>query len=182
VQTGYGLEGILPDSKVGRILDETFVPARAANDSAGGIVLAAHEYADVINANADEVRSGQAAPKPDTFWFLPALFPLIFIIIPIYFAYGQSHPKCSCGGRAEVIETERKTEKKKGPFGADVTTYYTIVTYKCKKCGKTFTKRKEGHYRRHGAFIVAGGFGHGGGGFGGGGFGGGGSGGGGAGR
>jgi uncharacterized protein len=176
VQTGYGLEGILPDSKVGRILDETFVPARAENDSADGIVQAAHAYADVIVANADEVRSGQAGPKPDTFWFLPALFPLFFIIIPIYFAYSQSHPKCECGGRADVVRTEERLE------GGS---YHTLVTYKCRKCGKTFTKRKEGRYRKSGMFLVAMGAGRGGfggGGFGGGGFGGGGSGGGGAGR
>ena len=182
VQTGYGLEGILPDSKIGRILDEAFVPERTAGNVTNGIILAAHAYADVINANAEEVRSGQAGPQAGTS-VLPfiLIFLLLSIGIPLYFAYNSAHPKCECGGRADAVKTEQKTETKKGPFGFDMTSYYTIVTYKCKKCKKTWTKRKEGSYRRSGAFLLAAG-GSGGGGFGGGGFGGGGSGGGGAGR
>lgn len=38
IQPGYGLEGELPDGKVGRILDETVLPRFKTGDWAGGIV------------------------------------------------------------------------------------------------------------------------------------------------
>lgn len=194
VATGYGLEGILPDSKVGRILDETFVPARANNDSTGGIVRASHAYADVIVQNADEVMSGKAGGTNITIGHvLSVAFILAFAILPtalmIYFSYNNKHPKCPyCGGRADAIKTEKHTATNKTKFfigSITSTSYYTIITYRCRKCGKTFTKRKEGEYgmANGGLIVIGGGGGYGGGGgFGGGGFGGGGGGGGGAGR
>lgn len=39
VEIGYGLEGILPDSKVGRYLDDYYVPLRDENKTAEGIML-----------------------------------------------------------------------------------------------------------------------------------------------
>lgn len=186
VQTGYGLEGILPDSKVGSILDDTFVPARAANDSAGGMVLAAHQYAQVVTDNADEVRSGNAGPEFNLFAALIAALvafglPVLFLAWVFYASYNSKHPKCECGGRSDAIKTETIKEEKTGPFGKKFTAYYALVTYRCRKCGKKFKKKQSGSYGRGGVFVAAGGF-HGGGGFGGGGFGGGGFGGGGAGR
>jgi uncharacterized protein len=104
VQTGYGLEGILPDAKVGRILDETFVPARAGNDSAGGIVSAAQAYADVIMANAEEVRSGRTLPGVSNEDVPSFIFVLVFIFVfPAIGAYA-SVPKCqNCGARMKFV-------------------------------------------------------------------------------
>jgi uncharacterized membrane protein YgcG len=39
VATGYGLEGILPDSKVGRFLDDYYVPNKATGNLSEGILL-----------------------------------------------------------------------------------------------------------------------------------------------
>lgn len=38
VATGYGLEGILPDSKIGRMLDEYYVPLRDSGNVGQGIL------------------------------------------------------------------------------------------------------------------------------------------------
>lgn len=180
VSTGYGLEGILPDSKIGRILDETFVPARAENNSAEGVILAAQQYAAVIEENADEVRSGQAGSGGSYAFSVWILLMVIFLMVaPLLANYKMAHPKCFCGGKSDTIKTENIKEAKEGPFGTTVYCYYTVFTYKCRKCGKVFTKKKTGQYRRSGFFIV--GAGGSGGGFGGG-LGGGGGGGGGAGR
>jgi uncharacterized protein len=60
VSTGYGLEGILPDSKAGRLLDENYVPLRDSGNFSEGIVLFSNAVTQVIYDNKEEVLSGQA--------------------------------------------------------------------------------------------------------------------------
>lgn len=55
---GYGLEGILPDSKIGRLLDENYVPLRDAGNITTGILRFADAVSQVIEQNAEEVRTG----------------------------------------------------------------------------------------------------------------------------
>lgn len=166
VEVGYGLEGILPDSKVGRILDDFYVPYRDSNQTVLGIVAAAQEFARVINENADEVRAGNAWNLTEynelfsqLLYNLPFFIIIFFIIIPILVS--SAPPRCDkCGKRMKLYKTEDDYE-----------------IYRCKN-GHLLKRRKRKH-----SWIVIGGFGGGGfGGSGGGGFGGGGSGGGGAGR
>lgn len=94
VSTGYGLEGILPDSKVGRILDENYVPYRDAGNFSEGIVLASKAFAQVILDNKDEVLSGQASggQKNYSFFALIAGF-LLFIGIFVYFISARKKKK-----------------------------------------------------------------------------------------
>lgn len=80
VEVGYGLEGIFPDSKVGRMLDETYVPLRDANRTSEGIVEFSEAAAQVIRANADDVRAGKTAADTDLDWFV-VLFVLFFILV-----------------------------------------------------------------------------------------------------
>lgn len=166
VEVGYGLEGILPDSKVGRILDDFYVPYRDSNQTVLGIVAAAQEFVRVINENADEVRVGNAWNLTEynelfsqLLYNLPFFIIIFFIIIPILVS--SIPPRCDkCGKRMKLYKTEDDYE-----------------IYRCEN-GHLLKRRKRKH-----SWIVIGGFGGGGfGGSGGGGFGGGGSGGGGAGR
>jgi len=78
-QTGYGLEGILPDSKIGRLMDEFYVPLRDNNQTTSGIIAFTNQISQVIHENAAEVISGQAASSggPD----------FITIIIWVFFIY-----------------------------------------------------------------------------------------------
>jgi len=62
VVSGYGIEGILPDSKIGRILDEQYVPLRDAGNVSQGIINATKAYVEELNKNKFEIGS---KPKPE---------------------------------------------------------------------------------------------------------------------
>ncbi len=100
VATGYGLEGILPDSKIGRILDENYVPLRDSGNFSDGIVLASEVFAQEIFDNADEVRSGKAGGQTTSFASLVVLIfiGMIFVALFIFFASGINRKKRGFGG------------------------------------------------------------------------------------
>lgn len=63
ILTGYGVEGILPDGKVGEIRDQLVRPAFRRGDYAGGVRAATTAIAAII-ADANHVQlSGQRAPE-----------------------------------------------------------------------------------------------------------------------
>ena len=65
ITTGYGLEGILPDGKIGQIRDREIVPSFRAGRYAEGILRGTEALAAVILAQGREGTQGvQAAPRP----------------------------------------------------------------------------------------------------------------------
>jgi uncharacterized membrane protein YgcG len=62
VEVGYGLEGILPDGKVGALIDQYAVPALRRNDYGGAAAKLIDALAGVMEANAGE--GGELAPGP----------------------------------------------------------------------------------------------------------------------
>ena len=159
VETGYGLEGILPDSKLGRMLDDYYVPYRDNGNVTQGIILFTQEISKIIKENSGEVYSSPKL-RNDIYDLLPYI---IFIIIFIIFSIISKKKRKKCDKDGLVM-------KLAGLAGG----YYI---YKCAN-GHVHKELKTAH--NSGFFFGGGGFG--GGGFGGGGFGGGMSGGGGAGR
>ncbi|MDD5417213.1 MAG: hypothetical protein PHU12_04545, partial [Candidatus Aenigmarchaeota archaeon] len=137
-------------------------------------------YANVINENADEVRSGNAIPNNgfDILFFL--LFMIVFFVplLATIITRVFTAPKCNkCKCRMKLVKQETITEKKKGAFGIIYDVHYSLNTYRCPKCDCTIIKKVK--MRSGVGPIVFFGGGHGGGfsgGFGGGGFGGGGAG------
>ena len=162
VETGYGLEGILPDSKLGRMLDDYYVPYRDSGNVTNGIILFTQEVSKVIQNNSAEISSGQRT-NPSLDWLPYIIFILIFIIMS--FLSKKRARKCKKDGLVM---------KYIGMAGG----YYLF------KCANGHM-HKELKSNRNSGFWIGAGAGSsfsGGGGFGGGGFGGGMSGGGGAGR
>ena len=90
VEVGYGLEGILPDSKIGRLLDEQYVPLRDAGNVSEGIVALASALGQVVLDNAEEVRSGQTASVPD--WVAVLIISGVVGLFILVGWYSITHP------------------------------------------------------------------------------------------
>ena len=87
--TGYGLEGVLPDGKLGRILDETAIPAFRRGALGEGIVAALQAAAGEIAAAAGVELTGVApraaprAPQIDPRWL--SLLVVLILLLSYYF-------------------------------------------------------------------------------------------------
>jgi len=89
IATGYGLEGILPDSKIGRILDEYYVPYRDENNISMGIIQTTIQIATIINENKEEIISNSINSKNSEnqtliLYLVPSIMILILSIIIIF--------------------------------------------------------------------------------------------------
>ena len=88
ILTGYGVEGVLPDGKVGEIRDQLVRPAFRRGDYAGGVRAATQTMATII-ADAAGVRlTGVAAtvqrphvPMSQTAWVAALLVILLLVIL-----------------------------------------------------------------------------------------------------
>jgi uncharacterized protein len=83
VNTGYGVEGILPDSKLGRLLDEYYVPWRDEGNVSQGIVSLSQSLHDEMISNKDELISKRKMSLAT--WILYSLPVIIFLIFFIGF-------------------------------------------------------------------------------------------------
>lgn len=110
VEVGYGLEGILPDGKVGALLDAHVVPRFREGDVAGGIAAG-------VAALAAEVRAGGAgaegAPAPAANRAPAGVPPLLLLALGLgallllaeAAALSRRRRRCPrCGGRLRVEE------------------------------------------------------------------------------
>jgi len=152
IATGYGMEGILPDSKLGRFLDDFYVPLRDSNKTKEGIISITNEIVKVIYENKEEIISGQREHET---WDAEIIFWIILLLIWIIPAILRA-----------ILKNNKKYTSKKKP-----TNFLDILFWMW--LGNSLGRRSSGS-------SFGGSFG--GGGFSGGGFGGGGGGGGGAGR
>ena len=84
ILTGYGVEGVLPDGRVGEIRDRLVVPAFRRGDYAGGIRAATERMADLIAAGAGvrlERRPAAAPAAGRQPRLVDALLPILLLII-----------------------------------------------------------------------------------------------------
>jgi uncharacterized protein len=89
ITTGYGLEGILNDAKVGDIGRE-MVPLLRANNFDGAVTLAVDDIAQAIAADANITLNDEpVAPRPRAVHHHSSIGPFIFLIfLLIFFAGG----------------------------------------------------------------------------------------------
>jgi uncharacterized protein len=84
METGYGVEGILPDGLIGELLDKHVVPYLKQNDYGKGLSNAMMAVAAVIAKDADVSLTGRSAvdqPKREKTGRVGSLLPLILLIL-----------------------------------------------------------------------------------------------------
>lgn len=64
IETGYGLEPILPDARAGRILDEAVIPAFRRNNYAAGLIAGVQVIASIIAQDAGVRLTGAGSATP----------------------------------------------------------------------------------------------------------------------
>jgi uncharacterized protein len=80
VATGYQIEGVLPDAKIGRILDEFAVPAFEQDRPSEGIVQTTLALCGVLE-QSPELKNGKSAPHKDA----PNWFAIIGMLLALFF-------------------------------------------------------------------------------------------------
>jgi len=94
IEVGYGLEGILPDGKVGRIRDEYITPALREDKWDLGISRGYDALYDVIDQNRDEIgRKPAATGFGMTDWIVISVIAAIVLGIIALAIYARRHPE-----------------------------------------------------------------------------------------
>lgn len=93
VMTGYGLEGVLPDGKVGAILDQFVLPHLAENDYDTGLVEAAKAYRAELIGESFLLEAREEESSEDLTAFI--IFIVMAIIISIF---ARRNPPGTSGG------------------------------------------------------------------------------------
>lgn len=129
VETGYGMEGILPDGLVGAILDEAVIPHFRRGNYAEGIISGVERIAETIRAaqqtNAYETPARPYAPSAPSFArpddtspfeapapITPALVMTLFLlgaggIAIAVFLLRERPPKCpTCGKPMHLLDEQ----------------------------------------------------------------------------
>lgn len=178
-ETGYGIEGVLPDAISYRLQQKYMIPDLKAGDYSTGMVkgvAAVKEYLMTSDYERAEMTGNNATEETGSgpFMFFSMIVMILFIAgIFILLSFLKYRPRICprCGQKTLVYVgqqvIQRATYRSEG---------LAVDTYKCKNCGYTEKKNRNiSRLRRSAGPIIIGGGGRGfGGGFGGGGFGGGG--------
>lgn len=176
-ETGYGLEGVLPDALCKRIQMTYMVPYLRDNNWDQGVLEGVRAVYNVLMDNREELGALEATADDEIgfgeaiFMLLVFFLPFLFIALGVYLYRRKINtcPVCHTKGglklvKREVVNRTRSSETVQN-------------TYKCRKCGH-IVKRNNTHHTGGGGIIIGGGGmgglggGSRGGGFGGGGFGG----------
>jgi uncharacterized protein len=90
IETGYGLEGILPDGLLGQIADEKIIPFFRQDRFGEGFYSGTVAIAEIIARDAGVTLSlqGQAPPPPPTQGTRAFRVPIFLIILIIFFIFG----------------------------------------------------------------------------------------------
>ena len=85
--TGYGLEGILPDSKIGRMLDENYVPYKESGNVTEGIIAFTEQINGILKENGGEIRAQSGSSSISVFNIVIFLLIVFFILALVSYPF-----------------------------------------------------------------------------------------------
>ena len=90
VETGYGLEGVLPDAKIGRLLDEYYVPLRDQQNISAGIIAFTQHIVSILESS--ETNGDGYLSQNQRFALSPSLINAIIILALVaWFVFSHFH-------------------------------------------------------------------------------------------
>ena len=97
IEVGYGLEGILPDGKVGRVRDEQIVPQLKENKWDEGVIDGYNALFAVVDENREEI--GKAPPdRPVGIDYTWIIVLTVFGVIGLLIFLSFKHPEWGSSG------------------------------------------------------------------------------------
>lgn len=165
-ETGYGLEGVLPDAICKRIQTQVMIPYLKNDDWNNGVLKGVEAVYDILNGNAGELGAAAARGSEkgggDIFWIIALLMLPVFAIIWVFGLRRRARtcPRCKTRGGLKPVGSKVVSRTK--------TTETREDTYRCKNCGNVVKRRSTHNRGGGGGAIIGGGAGGFGGGFGGG--------------
>lgn len=172
-ETGYGIEGILPDAITYRLQQKYMIPDLKAGNYSSGMLKGVAAVKEYLMASDYEraAMTGQSQKKPGNEDMFLWVFLIMMVVFPagiaILVSYMKYRPRICphCGQKTLVYASQQVIQK---------ATYQSegmaVDTYRCKNCGFTEKKNRNiSRLRRSAGPVIIGGGGFGrGGGFGGG--------------
>lgn len=163
IETGYGLEGDLPDAICKRIINNYMIPSFRHGDWDGGMIAGVRAIYDILNGVTPAGLAESDSTEND---FLPVViaFLLIFIVLPVAVVLFMQYRKARCP------KCKKRALKRSQSVIIKRTATKTVeqVTYVCQNCGNVVI-RTHTHYNNNsssgggGGPIIFGGGGFGGG-------------------
>ena len=118
IEVGYGLEGVIPDSAAGRILDASVIPAFRNGDFSGGLLKGLEAIAALvvkdkgIELDGFDLSEAGKNTVPEIPWAI--LLPIFIWIVLFIFSFsmsarrvGRSYGSGSFGGRSRGFSSSR---------------------------------------------------------------------------
>ncbi|MCB0261618.1 MAG: TPM domain-containing protein [Calditrichaeota bacterium] len=109
VETGYGAEGVLPDGRVGQILDDVVIPRFRDGDFGRGLVDGVREMSRVLMRDPDDVRGFAESSREREFSLFPWLLMLSIGLVIVFVILRKRIERCpSCKQKMRLLSPEQE--------------------------------------------------------------------------
>lgn len=110
VETGYGIEGILPDGRVGEILDRHVIPRFREGDYGAGLLAGVTEISRILTREAaPDGGSGRPQREGSRFFLFPLLLFLAIAALAVFLVVRHRRHRCpKCRQKMRLLTPEQE--------------------------------------------------------------------------